>query len=273
MSPVTSYDSAQAPSPVFGEIKELWRYRDLLLLLVLNSIKTRYKRSFFGVAWTLLNPLLHMAVMAAAFSAMFSSSLARYPVYVLAGLVCWNFFTQTTLHAMNNLVWGGGLLKRVYIPRTIFVFAAVGNGLVNLGVSLLPLLLIMLVLGHPFHSTWLFLPVAVFLLAIFSLGVALLISVLAVFFADVANVYQALLQALFFLTPVMYPQDILPREYAWCRDINPMHYFVEIFRAPIYAGVLPDAGVLAAAAGFALAAFLLGWWAFNRKVDEFAYRL
>jgi len=273
MDRIDIYDSAALPSPLWGELRELWRYRELLLLLVVSGIKARYKRSVFGLAWTMLNPLLHMAVMAAAFSTMFRGSLAHYPVYVLAGLLCWNFFAQATVHSMNSLVWGGGLLKRIYVPRTIFVFAAVGNGLVNLGLSLVPLLAIMLALGHPVKTACYFVPVALLFLTIFTLGVALLMSVLAVFFGDVIEFYQALIQIFFFLTPVMYPKDILPAKYAWFLHLNPMFYLIEIFRAPIYSGALPETRIFWLAAASALLSFAFGWWAYTRKTDEFAYRL
>src|SRR6266849_6535181 len=123
---VVEYDSAAPRLSPLAELAELIRCRDLLRMMVANIIKTRYKRSALGVVWTLLNPLLNMAVLTLAFSTLFRFSLPHYPVYVLSGLIFWNFFTQTTLYAMNTLVWGGGLLKRVYIPRTIFSVAAVG---------------------------------------------------------------------------------------------------------------------------------------------------
>ncbi|MFA5139861.1 MAG: ABC transporter permease [Elusimicrobiota bacterium] len=267
------YDSAYAPMPIVGEFQDLWRYRSLLTLLVVNSLKTRYKRSFFGLAWTLFNPLIQMAVLAIAFSSIFRGALIRYPVYVLAGLICWNFFVQATTHSMNTLVWGSGLLKRIYMPRTIFVFVAVGNGLINLCLAMVPLLLIMLAMGHPLYAAWWFVPVAVFLLALFASGVALLVSILAVFFGDTVDIYQALVQALFFITPVMYPKDILPQRYAWFLELNPVHRLLELFRSPIYLGRLPDDAAILTAAAWAFGAFLLGWWAFTRKVDELAYRI
>jgi ABC-type polysaccharide/polyol phosphate export permease len=267
------YDSANSTMPLIGEAMDLWRYRSLLGLLVVNSLKTRYKRSFFGVAWTLFNPLIQMAVLAVAFSAIFRGSLVRYPVYVLVGLICWNFFVQATTHAVSNLVWGSGLLKRIYMPRTIFVFTAVGNGLINLGFAMIPLLLIMLVMGHPLYAAWWFVPIAVLLLAVFASGVALLVSILAVFFGDTVDIYQALVQALFFITPVMYPKDILPLRYAWLLELNPVHHLLELFRGPIYAGQLPSPSAVLTAAAWSLAVYLLGWWAFTRKVDELAYRI
>jgi ABC-2 type transport system permease protein len=267
------YDSSARGSRALSELSALLRYRELLGLLISSHIKTRYKRSALGVVWTLLQPLLHMAVLTIAFSTLFRSSLNRYPIYLLCGLIAWNFFSQTTVFAMNSLVWGGGLLKRVYVPRTIFATAAIGNGLVNLGLSLLPLLLIMLLLGHPLYPTWWFVPIAVVLLAMFTLGVALFLSALAVFFVDVVDLYQTLLQALFFLTAIMYPVSILPPAYAGAIHFNPLYNLVELFRAPIYLGQLPGPNTLLAAAVAAVVTLLAGWWTFTRKADDFAYRL
>jgi ABC-type polysaccharide/polyol phosphate export permease len=269
----TEYDSDRRPSPLLGELLELVRYRDLVRLMVGNIIRTRYKRSALGVVWTLLNPLLNMTVLTIAFSSFFRASLENYPVYVLSGLIFWSFYTQTTTFAMNSLVWGGSLLKRIYLPRSIFAVAAVSNGLINLGLSLIPLILIMLVLGHPFHPTWWLLPLAVLLLAMFSLGAALFFSILAVFFTDVLDMYQVALQALFFLTPIMYPKDILPPHLVWYLDLNPLYNLLELFRAPLYAGVIPGPSTILAAVASAVVALLAGWWAFTRRADELAYRL
>ena len=278
MSPAASavtqvYDSARRPSPWLSEVSELVRYRDLLTLLVSKIIKTRYKRSVLGVAWTLLNPLLNMAVMTVAFSAVFQTTVEYYPVYVLTGLLWWNFFTQTTTYAMSSLVWGGGLLKRVYVPRTIFAVSSIAHGIINLVLSLSVLFAIMLIVGHPFHATLWFLPVPILLLAAFSLGVALFMSTLAVFFVDVVDIFAVVLQAWFFLTPIIYPPEIFPEKYAWFLRVNPVNHLLETFRAPIMRGVLPDATTLAVAAGSSLFILALGWWIFTRKADEFAYRL
>jgi len=258
---------------MMGEFSELLRYRDLLRLLIGKIIKTRYKRSALGVVWALLNPLLTMAVMTIAFSALFRGAVTNYPLYILSGLICWNFFSQTTAYAMHSLVWGGSLLRRVYVPRTIFAVASVGHGLVNFTLTMLPLLVIIAVMGHAFHATWWFVPIAVLLLALFALGVALFMSTLAVFFVDVLDLYQVFLQAWFFLTPVMYPESILPAEYAWILRFNPMHYLLELFRAPILHGSLPAAGTILAACAWTFGALAAGWFTLARKADEFAYRL
>lgn len=267
------YDSALRPAPALAEIRELMRYRDLLKLLVSKIVKTRYKRSALGVAWTLVNPILHMVVLTIAFSSVFQDKVTNYPVYVLSGILCWSFFTQTTTYAMSSLVWGGGLLKRVYVPRTIFAVSSVAHGVVNLLLSFVVLAAIMVLVDHPFHATWWFLPVPVALLALFALGIALFVSTLAVFFVDVVDIFQVVLQAWFFLTPIIYPPEVLPARYAPFMHANPMFHIVDAFRAPLLRGTLPEPASFAVAVLTSVGMCAFGWWFFTRKADEFAYRL
>ena len=128
---------------------------------------------------------------------MFRNSVSNYPVYILIGITVWNFFSQTTAYAMGQFLWGGALMKRVYVPPSLFAVACVGNGLVNVGFSMIPLLFIMIVFRHPFHATWWFVPDAVVLQTAFTLGLTLLMSTLAVFFADVVDMFGLILQSWF----------------------------------------------------------------------------
>ena len=154
------YDSSQKFSRAVEEIVGAYRYRHLIFQLIRRDVLTRYKRSILGVAWTMLNPLGMMIVLAVAFSQLFGGTRA-YPAYVLTGLVVWNFFAQTTTAAMNQMVWGGGLLSKIYIPRTVFVLSSIGTGLVNLLLSIIPLFLVLLITGTPLQVSVLFLPVSI----------------------------------------------------------------------------------------------------------------
>jgi ABC-type polysaccharide/polyol phosphate export permease len=151
------------------------------------------------------------------------------------------------------------------------VLATVLSGLVNLLVSVVPLALIMLAVGHPFSPSLAFLPVSMILAAVFALGLSLLLAPLSILFADVVPIYQVVLTAWLYVTPVMYPADMVPLPYRRLVAANPMTYFVEIFRAPIFSGVLPAGSVLACAAAFALGALVLGWLVFDRYSDRVAY--
>ncbi len=266
-------DSAARKIPLVDELRELYRFREFLRLLVINSISTRYKRSVLGVFWTLLNPLLTMTVLTFVFSEIFRSSITHYAVYLLAGIMFWNFFSQTTLFSVSSLVWGAGLLKRTYVPRSIFVVAALGNGLFNLIVTLLPLVVIMILTGAPFYPTWWLLPFAIFFLAVFTLGVGLFISALAVEFVDIVDIYQVAIQILFWMTPIVYPTDALPSSFAWLIKFNPLYHLLKFFRMPIYDGSLPSLEALLAAAGSSLLVLLAGWAFFGSRANRIVYRI
>ncbi len=267
------YDSDRTRWKALEELVQATRYRSLIFQLIRRDVLSRYKRSVLGVAWTMLNPLGMMLVLTIAFSQLFSGTRA-YPAYVLTGLIAWTFFAQTTSISMTQLVWGGALLSRIYIPRTVFALSSIGTGLVNIALSLVPLIAVMLLTGTPLRFSVFFLPISMLLLALFALGVGLLLSTLAVYFPDVAEMYQILLTAWMYLTPIIYPEEIIPETYRTLLfTLNPMYHLVTLFRQPLYEGVLPNLNHIGLAAAVAVAMFIVGWVIFSEKSDEFAYRV
>lgn len=270
---VPVYDSAARPPPVIEELVDLYRYRDLLVELVVTNLKSRYKRSFLGVGWTLLNPIITMMVTTVAFSTVFQHSVRAYPVYVLSGLVLWGFFAQATQVAMHGIVYkGGSVAKRVYLPRAIFPVSAVGTGVVNLLLGLLPLSVIYAFSGAEVTPALLFLPVAMLIVAVFVLGAALCLATIAVFFNDILEIWQAAVGALFFVTPVLYPASAIPGRHGWVLRVNPITYLLETFRAPILTGQLAPARTILISVASALVALGVGWWLFTRNADELVTR-
>jgi ABC-2 type transport system permease protein len=270
---VPIYDSARRVWPLIEEFKELLRYRDLLTQLIVRNIKTRYKRSVLGIVWTMLNPLLMMLVLTFVFSEVFKFSVTHYAAYALAGISLWNFFAQTTSGAMSELIWGGSLMKRIYIPRAIFAFTALGTALINLMLSLAPLFLIMIITGVPLRPTIFLLPAPILLTAMFALGVALFLSRIAAYFADVLEMYQILLTMWMYLTPIIYPKEIVPARLKWMLNLNPMYHLIEFFRAPLQEGWVPNLKMIMLATLISVLTLTFGWWFFSRKADELAYRI
>jgi len=273
-SPVI-YDSARRGHPAIEELHQIYQYRYLITQLVRRDVLTRYKRSVLGIAWTLLNPLGMMIVLTLAFSQIFRfGDIKSYPAYVLSGLLSWTFFSQVTTAAMVNLVWGGGILHRIYLPRTSFALAAVGTGLVNITLSIIPLLLILVITRVPLYSTLLWMPLTIFLLACFALGVGLLLSTLAAFFPDVSEMYQIILTAWMYLTPIIYPEEILPENLRLLiTTFNPVHHFVKLYRLSVYFGRAPTTSEILIPTCIALVFLVIGWFVFTKKADEFAYRV
>lgn len=269
---VMIYDSTKRGSSALEELRGIFQYRDLIYQLVRRDIVTRYKRSVLGIAWTMLQPLGMMIIMTLVFSSLFQT-VKGYPVYLLSGLIAWTFFSQTTTAAIHQIVWGGTLLHRIYLPRTSFAVSAIGTGVINLVFSLVPLIVIMLIIGRPIPGSIIFLPIAMILLAAFALGVGLILSTLAIYFPDVSEMYQIILVAWMYLTPIIYPEEILPEAYRfWVTNLNPMYHLIKIFRMPLYEGVFPGWAELAVAGGIAIITLVTGWLFFAKKADEFTYQ-
>ncbi|MGH9399332.1 MAG: ABC transporter permease [Thermoanaerobaculia bacterium] len=266
-----SYDSASRPPRVIEEARALWAYRGLVIELAVRDIKVRYKRSVLGIFWTMLAPLLNMVVLTLVFSTLLQRQIENYPVYFLTGSLVWGFFAQTTSFAASQTASSNDLARRIYVPRSVFVAAAAAVGLVNVGLSLVPLLLLLAVTGFPLHATWIFLPVPLLLVLLFTSGVALFVFTLASRFSDVRESYLVLLQLWFFLTPVIYHPSIVPARYRFALWANPMYHLVQTFRRPIYDGQLPGPALLAIAAAVSVVVFASGFLYFARHVDRFAF--
>lgn len=242
----------------------LLRYRDLVWYLVLRDLKVRYRRSSIGFLWSMLQPLLTMVVLQAVFSAVFRFKLPNYPVYVLAGVLFWNFFSQSIVASMNSLRNNAGLLTKLPVPKAVFPLATVVSGVINLLLALVPLVVLLVVTGHPLGPSLLFLPVSILLAALFTLGAGLLLSPLAAFFSDVIEMVMVLLTLFMYLTPIFYPMAIVPEQYRWAVRFNPIRSVLEVFRDPIYLHKIPPLSHLGVTVAITLIALTVGVVAFRK---------
>lgn len=265
------YDTDRQRSKALYELIQAWNYRDLIYQLVYRDVTARYKRSVLGIAWTMLNPLGTMLILTVVFSQVFRN-IEGYAAYVLSGLVVWNFFAQSTAAAMNSLVWGGDLFRRIYLPRTVFAISAILTGVVNLFLSLIPLLVVMVIVGVKIRATVFLVLIPILLVALFALGISLLLSSIGVFFPDVVEMYQIGIQAWFYVTPVLYKLDILPGFVRSLVRLNPMVYFVDIFRLPTFYGQVFTWKIAGLSTFVALLTLVVGWVVFAQVSEELAYR-
>jgi ABC-2 type transport system permease protein len=273
LTPVVRRAIAGQPLRARDEVRDLAAHTNLLYELVHRDLTVRYKRSFFGFFWTMLHPLLLMLIFTAVFSRLFKSQTPHYETYFLSAYVAWNFFAQTTTNAMIGISWNGPLMKRIRVPRSIFTLSATLSGLVNLALSLVMLLIIMLIVHTPLRPSLVVLPASLVILGTFTFGISLGLTAVSVFFADVREMYQAGLPALLYLTPAIYPISIVPERFRWLVQLNPMTFFVEIVRDPIYNGRIPPLRTFSLALAFAFAALIGGWMIFRRLAPYFDGRL
>jgi ABC-2 type transport system permease protein len=262
------YDSSERRNPAIEEIINAFQYRDLIKHLVRRDITTRYKRSVLGIAWTMLNPLGTMIIMTIVFSNLFHRK-EFFAVHLLSGLLIWNFFAQASQHIIKDLIWGEALFQKIYLPRSSFAIAAIGTGIVNLILALVPLILVKLVIGSPISWRIVFFPIILVYLACFSLGVGLVIASLALNFQDIAEMYGVVLTGWFYLTPIIYPFDSMPPAIQKILLFNPMVHIVQLMRSSFYSNVTPTLNEFLLSGAIAIATLCLGWFLFSRKSEEF----
>jgi ABC-2 type transport system permease protein len=267
-----TYDSASLRVPFIHELTELGRYRFLLWNLILRDLRVRYKRSVLGFVWAMVNPLLTMAVLLAVFTRLFRFDVEHYPIYILAGLLLWNLFARGTSIALRSVIDNGSIRSKIYVPASVFVAAAIGSAFVNLLFALAPLLALTVLTGVRPNPAWLYLPVPILQTTLLTFGIGVLIAALAVFFADMTDIYEVLLGAYFYLTPIIYPVSILPDSLLKLEQYNLVFAFIDGFRSPLLFGRIPDLGGVLLTTLAALAVTIVGWTLFTRLLDQFAYR-
>lgn len=206
----------------------------LIQLLIKRELKIRYRSSFFGYLWSMLNPLLTMLVLTAVFSYAMRVQLPNYPIYLLSGILCWNVFNQSVMNGVGGIVGNAPLLKKVRVPSWVFPTATIGSAYVHMILALAPFAIISIAMGvYPNWSTLQF-PLVLILFFIFIEGVVLLLSSLNVFFRDIGHVLEPILQLGFYASPILYPLEVVPPHFQIFIKMNPMYYFLEGFRFSIY---------------------------------------
>lgn len=252
------------------EVRDLFDNANLLLNLVKRDLTVRYKRSVIGLFWTMLNPLILMIILTIVFSNLFRfEGISHFEVYFLSEYMVFGFFSQTTVQSMTSLAWNGSLMKRVRVPKSIFSISTTLSGLVNLCLAYIPLFVIMIVRGAPIKPAVLFLPVGFAIIAVFTLGVSLLLSALAVYFDDVSQMYQVGTIALMYMTPIIYPIEIVPYRFLWLIRVNPLTQLFKLVRDPVYGGSLPEFHIVIGSLAIAMAALIIGWQVFHRLARGF----
>lgn len=250
--------------------KKFYKYKDLIKQLVLRDIKLKYRRSFLGYIWSVLNPLLIMIVMAIVFSTMFQRNIENYPVYLFTGQILFNFMNQSTHQAITSITGNAALLKKTYVPKYIFTFSKITSGMIDFLFSLGALIIVMIGTGTDF--SWINLG-GIFVglqLYIFCLGLGLFLAQANVFFRDIQYIYNAITTAWLYLTPIFYPIESLPTNVKWfVKHLNPMYFYVGQFRDFVYKGAIPGAMIILAGCLSAALMLILGILSFLKSQDKF----
>lgn len=249
---------------------EFWKYKDLLKLLVARDIKLKYRRSFLGYLWSVLNPLMIMVVMTVVFSTMFNRNIENFPVYLFCGQLLFNYMNNSTHQAIFSITSNAALLKKTYVPKFIFTVSKITSGMVDLVFSLGALVIVMIATRAKFTWYILLFPLVILQLYMFCVGLGLFLAQANVFFKDSQFIYNAVTTAWMYLTPIFYPLEMLPEWLIWIvKHLNPMYFYVGQFRDLIYSGMMPGPTITIAGWGAAIIMMIIGIWSFSRSEDNF----
>ncbi len=248
-------------------------YRFLLKQLVIRDFKTKYKRSVLGMFWSFLNPLLLMLVLYIVFSTLFRSSIANFSVYLLTGIVCWNFFSEATSMCLSSITGNASLIMKVYVPKYMYPFSRSVSSLVNLTLSLIPLFIVLVITRTRFTLKFLLLPYPILCLFLFSLGMGLILASIMVFFRDTQFLWGVVSTLWMYLTPIFYDVNIIPAKLMTMYKMNPLYHILRIFRVLLINGVSPEPKAYLLCFIASVVPFLIGVWIFKKTQDRFVLYL
>lgn len=249
------------------------KYRFLLLQLVGRDFKTKYKRSILGVLWSLLNPLLTMLVQYIVFCELFRWNIDNYAVYLLIGTVMFNFFSETTSQALTSITGNAGLITKVYVPKYIFPVSKVLSSCINFGFALMALFSITFIQGLTINRFYPMLIFAFLCILCFCLGMGFILSAMMVYFRDTQFLYGIALTLWTYLTPIFYPESIVPDRFMIIMKCNPMYHYIRYVRDILLNANLPSLRAHAFCLFFAIIPLLIGMLVFKKAQKNFILNL
>lgn len=252
---------------------ECYRYREVLWNLLGQELKVRYKRTLLGYLWSLLNPILYLAILSFVFSHFVGREIENYTQYLFAGLLPWVFFQGTLISSATVLLDNETFIKKVYLPKLIFPLSKLAIRATDFLLSFFALAVLGLLIHFQYHATLLLVPLAATLLIAFTLGLGVMISIATVYFRDVQYLLTVALQLLYFATPVLYPIQALPPETAVILRWNPLYWIFNLFHQLVYWGQVPSIAEWLIAGSISVVGFSMGLFAMQKLEGELVFKM
>ncbi len=249
------------------EIKEIINFRSLIRTFAIMDLKLRYRNSILGVGWSFLEPLLILSILNLVFSTILINSIENFPIFLILSLTMYNMFTRSTSMSVESMLGKAGIIKSVYVKREVFAISANLTAFLMMLIESTIVVVFIIVFQFTPTITVVFLPVFVILLAIFSLGISFPLSALNVRFRDVRVIWTVLMQALFFLTPIFYMIDFLPKPISEIVRLNPLALLMEMAHDALLFDTWPSSSDLIYVFSTSFAVLIVGWLIF-RKLDQ-----
>ncbi|MBL7767200.1 MAG: ABC transporter permease [Chitinophagaceae bacterium] len=244
------------------------QYLNQLYALSKRNVIVRYKHSVIGFLWGFLKPLIYLLIFIVIFSAQFTS-VNNYVLYATSGILFWFFFSNITAQGIQSIIGSSGIIKSINIPALLFPLAEVISELFNLVLALIVYFIIMHWFGmhYTLHLLWL-IPI-LFIFALFTYSVTLILAALNVYFRDVGILWNTIQPAIFYLTPIAYTESLIPDKFKFIIQANPIYYYIKLFRFPLYEAAAPEMMLLLKCSVLSTGLFMLSLLLFNRLKNQF----
>ncbi len=256
-----------------GIFKKLYQYRELLKTSIKKDIGGKYKKSFLGILWSFINPLLQITVYAIIFPLIMRNNIENYTVFMVCGLIPWTYFTNVINRGSFVMIENGNIIKKVYFPREILPISLVTSETVTFVISSIIILGFVLGYGMGLTVYVLFYPLLLLAQYIMQIGFALIVSSITVYFRDLQHFIGVFLQLLFYATPIVYSIETIPEQFRWILNLNPMTYVIEGYRNIFYYQQMPDIGRIFGVIIFGIIITIIGYLIFNKLQKRFAEEL
>ncbi|MBW6518670.1 MAG: ABC transporter permease [ANME-2 cluster archaeon] len=247
----------------------LFEYQELIKNLVISDLKIKYSNSVLGFAWSILNPLLMMLVLFFVFGNVFQNQ-DNFIGYLLTGLLAWRFFSMGTTFAMNSIVSKSNLVTKIYIRREILTISVVISSLISSLIEFLVLIPLLIILGMGLSGTFLLFPFIHLIFFIIIYGTGLILASLFVYYRDMNQIWELILQVGFFLSPIFYPISYIPNKYLFYYNLNPITLLIKMYRAIILDGALPKMSDMIYVFMIGLVVLFMGTILFKKLSKRFA---
>ena len=255
---------------MFEDLKELYRYREMLKNLVKKDLKTRYKGSVLGFFWTFINPLLQLIIYTIIFSTIMRINIDKFYMFLFVGLIPWIFFQNSLVMGAGTIMANKNLVKKIYFPRVVLPLSVVTSGLINLLFTFIIVILGLMVSGIGITGSIIYLPLIILVEYLLALGLTFIISALNVYFRDLEHILYALIMGWFYFTPIIYPLKMIPDKYLKYFFLNPMTPIIIAFKDILYYGKVPDLLMVGLSGLVALLIVIYGFHIFQILQRNFA---
>lgn len=252
----------------------LWKYRFFIFSSIRNELINRFTRSKLGGLWSIINPLVQVAIYALILSNVLSAKLPQtenkyaYAIYLMAGLLAWTLFSEIITRCLNLFIEQANLMKKINFPRVTLPAIVLGSSLLNNLLLLLSTLLVFTLFGYHFSFIMLWLLPLTLLLAGFAISIGMLLGIMNIFLRDIGQIVPIILQITFWFTPIVYPESIIPNKYQHLLNLNPLHPIVNAYQQILVYGLPPAPNKILIIGIFTFALLLFGLYIFRQASAE-----